>query len=66
MIPKAVIKRIMKDCGANRISEDAITTLEEEVVNITEEIVNSSIAVMKHDGRKTLQKKDIKFALKLI
>lgn len=63
-IPKAPIGRIMKDAGAERISEDAkdelVKYIEEVAFNVTAEANN----VAKIAKRKTIKKEDIALAIK--
>lgn len=63
-LPKAPIERIMKNAGAERISDDAkvelIEYLEELIFNITVES-NKKAKIAK---RKTIKADDIKLAIK--
>ena len=53
-IPKAPIARIIKDTGAERVSEDA----KAELAEYLEEVA------ARHAGRKTVKAEDIKLAIK--
>ena len=63
-LPKAPITRIMKDAGADRISEDAkdalVAYLEEVARDVTIE-ANKAAALAK---RKTIKAEDIEFVVK--
>ena len=63
-IPKASIARIMKNTGADRISGDSIELFSEALEEYGSTIAAKAISYAKHAGRKTVQAKDIKMALK--
>jgi histone H3/H4 len=62
IIPVASVGRVIREAGAERISESA----SEELTRILEEygmkISNQAIALARHAGRKTVKEDDIKMA----
>ena len=62
MIPKAVIRRILKNNDAKRISEDAVTSLNDTIVDFANKICAKSVQLANHAGRMTVYASDIKLA----
>ena len=63
-LPLAPLERILKNAGANRVSEDAIMALREAVEDYAVALSEASVALAKHAGRKTVQSEDVKLAAK--
>ena len=63
-IPKAPIARIIKDTGAERVSEDAKVELAESLDEIARKIAVKANEAAKLAKRKTVKADDIKFAVK--
>ncbi len=63
-IPKAPVARILMNCGAKRVSAEAVEAFVEVLTNITEDIGSRAAKIAKHSGRKTVQEGDIKLAAK--
>jgi len=62
-IPKAPITRIMKDAGAERISESATVELAESLEEIARKITIKANEAARLAKRKTIKDEDIKFAI---
>jgi histone H3/H4 len=62
LIPLAAMEKLLKSCGAERVSEKAKSALKAEVEEIAEEIAQSSVKLAIHAGRKTVKAGDIKLA----
>ena len=64
-IPKAPIARIIKDTGAERVSEDAKVELAEALEEIARNIaIKANEAAIKQNNEiKTIKAEDIKFAV---
>lgn len=64
LIPLAAMERILKQAGAERVSDKAKNALKEVVEEIVEKISKDAIRYAEHAGRKTVKSEDIKLALK--
>lgn len=63
-IPKAPIARIIKDTGAERVSEDAKAELAEYLDEVARDVAIEANNVAKIAKRKTIKPEDIKLAIK--
>lgn len=63
-IPKAPIARIIKDTGAERVSEDAKDELAEYLEEVARDVAIEANNVAKIAKRKTIKPEDIKLAIK--
>lgn len=63
-IPKAPIARIIKDTGAERVSEDAKAELAVYLEEVARNIAIEANNVAKIAKRKTIKPEDIKLAIK--
>ncbi|MDO5861031.1 histone family protein [Methanobrevibacter sp.] len=63
-IPKAPIARIIKEAGAERVSEDAKAELAAYVEEVAREVAKEATQVAKIAKRKTIKADDIKLAIK--
>ncbi|MFB6204283.1 MAG: histone family protein [Candidatus Nanohaloarchaea archaeon] len=59
-LPLAPVKRIIKQAGASRVSEDAVEELRDELEGYAEERARESKKYAEHAGRKTVQADDVK------
>jgi len=64
LIPLAAMERILKQAGAERVSDKAKTAMKEVVEEIVEKISKDAIRYAEHAGRKTVKSEDIKLAVK--
>ncbi|MFH0977882.1 MAG: histone [Candidatus Woesearchaeota archaeon] len=64
LIPLAAMEKLLKNCGAERVSEKAKSALKAVVEEIAEEIAVSSVKLALHAGRKTVKAGDIRLAAK--
>ena len=63
-IPKAPIARIIKDTGAERVSEDAKVELAEALEEVARNIAIKANEAARLAKRKTIKAEDIKLAIK--
>ncbi len=61
-LPIAPIKRLLKNAGASRISDDAAVKLAEVLEEIGEDLARDATKLAKHAGRKTVKAEDIELA----
>ena len=63
-IPKAPIARIIKESGAERVSEDAKAELADYLEEVARDVAKEANQVAKIAKRKTIKAEDIKLAIK--
>ncbi|MBR0473182.1 MAG: histone family protein [Methanosphaera sp.] len=61
-LPIAPIKRLLKNAGASRISDEAAVKLAEVLEEIGEDLARDATKLAKHAGRKTVKAEDIELA----
>lgn len=61
-IPLASMEKIMKICGAERVSDDAKLALRTILEEVADEITQNAVKLSRHAGRRTVMESDIKLA----
>ena len=64
LIPLAAMEKILKQGGADRVSEKAKAALKNAIEDIANGIAAKAIKLAAHAGRKTIKSEDIKLAVK--
>ena len=63
-LPLAAMEKLLKQGGADRVSDKAKVALKNAIEEIANEIASKSIKLAVHAGRKTVKAEDIKLAVK--
>ena len=64
LLPLAAMEKILKQCGADRVSDKAKVALKNVVEELADEISQKAIKLANHAGRKTVKARDVKLAAK--
>ena len=64
LLPLATLEKLLKNAGAERVSESACIALKNYLENEAQRIGKKSITYALHAGRKTIKDKDIELVLK--
>lgn len=64
LIPLAAMEKILKNGGADRVSDKAKAALKAVLEEIADEISGKAVKLANHAGRKTIKSRDIKLAAK--
>ncbi|MBU0536244.1 MAG: NFYB/HAP3 family transcription factor subunit [Nanoarchaeota archaeon] len=64
LLPLAAMEKILKQAGAERVSENAKAALKEVIEEKAETLAAAAIKYANHAGRKTVKAGDIKLAAK--
>lgn len=62
LLPLAAMEKVMKSCGAERVSDRAKAALKDVIEDIAEDIATKAVRLAAHAGRKTVKAGDIKLA----
>lgn len=62
LIPLAAMEQLMRNAGAQRVSEEAKMALKELLEKQGIELTKKAITLAEHAGRKTLKADDVKLA----
>lgn len=64
LLPLAAMEKLLKQGGAERVSDKAKVALKNAIEEIAHDIAAKSIKLAVHAGRKTVKGEDIKLAMK--
>lgn len=65
LLPLAAMEAIMRNAGADRVSDKAKEALKEVLEEKAEKITKDAIELARHAGRTTLKEEDIRTAIKM-
>lgn len=61
-LPNAPVERIIRNAGAERVSEEAVEELKDALEDLGEEIAADATEVADHAGRNTVKEEDVDLA----
>ncbi|MDY6771579.1 MAG: histone family protein [Candidatus Nanohaloarchaea archaeon] len=61
-LPRAPLERIMRNAGAERVSEDAVEALREAAEEVADDLAREAVQASKHADRKTVKRSDVRLA----
>lgn len=64
LLPLAAMEKVLKNSGAERVSDKAKAALKDVIEDIAEKIAENAVKLANHAGRKTVKAGDIKLAAK--
>ena len=64
LLPLAAMEKILKQGGAERVSDKAKAALKDVVEDMAEQIAANAVKLAVHAGRKTVKAGDVKLAAK--
>jgi histone H3/H4 len=64
VLPLAAMEKILKQAGAERVSDQAKVALKEVIEELAGKIAGNAVKFASHAGRKTVKERDIKLASK--
>ncbi len=59
-LPLAPIKRIMKQAGADRVADDAVEAMRDQLEEEARDRAQQALQFAQHADRKTIQKEDVR------
>ena len=65
-LPIAPVKRIIKNAGASRVSDDATVLFADHLEEQATIIAENAVKLAKHAGRKTVKVDDIRLSVKTL
>ena len=63
-VSSAVVRKILKEAGAERISNEAVAELQKYTNKLAFETASKAVKLSKHAKRKTVEASDVKLAMR--
>ncbi len=64
LLPLAAMEKVLKQCGAERVSDKAKVAMKTVMEDIADDIAAKAVQFAKHAGRTTVKDRDVKLAVK--
>ncbi len=64
ILPAAAMEKLLKKCGAPRVSEEAKEALRDVLEEYANSVSKKAVDLANHSGRKTVKASDVKLASK--
>ena len=64
LFPLAAMEKVLKNCGAERVSDKSKAALKDALEELAEKIAVNAVRLAAHAGRKTVKAGDIRLASK--
>ena len=64
LLPLAAMEKILRQCGADRVSDKAKVALKNTMEDLADQIAVKAVDLAKHAGRVTVKASDVKLAAK--
>lgn len=64
VLPLAAMEKMLKQCGADRVSDKAKVALKNVIEEMAEKVAVKAVQLAEHAGRKTVKGRDVKLAAK--
>ncbi len=61
-IPRAPLERIMRNAGADRVSEEAVEILKDAAEDVADDIAQEAVDKSREEGHSTVKRVDVRLA----
>ncbi len=64
ILPLAPLERLMRNAGAERVSEDAVAAVREIIEDMAQAVADEALRASRHAKRRTIKREDIELAIR--